>query len=189
MTRLAACLIVGAVLAVVLWSVYRATPRSAALPSFPVTVAWPTGAPQAVVSAKSHLHWRPTVGELPGGSARPGSGAPLPETATILSGLATWYCATSSACTRGYGPRDLVAAIDRKDTPYRKGDRVRVRSGGKSVVVRIVDVCACRGRRVIDLTSGAFSRLAPLSRGVIPVTLEGLGEEPLPTLPATDGVP
>jgi rare lipoprotein A (peptidoglycan hydrolase) len=117
--------------------------------------------------------------------AQPG---PLPETATELHGTATWYCGHGSACTRGYGPGDLVAAIDRKDTPYRKGDRVRVRSGGRSVVVRIVDVCACRGRRVIDLTSGAFSRLAPLSRGVIPVTLEGT-DEPLPTLPATDVAP
>lgn len=84
-----------------------------------------------------------------------------------IHGKATWYC-----CTKGYRPSDMVAAIDRKDAPWRKGDRVRVTAGERSVVVRIVDVCACKGRRVIDLSSGAFLRLAPLSRGVIRITLE-----------------
>lgn len=90
-----------------------------------------------------------------------------PEAVPTIHGKATWYC-----CTRGYGPSDMVAAIDRKDAPWRKGDRVRVTAGDRSVVVQIVDVCACKGRRVIDLSSGAFLRLAPLSRGVIRITLE-----------------
>ena len=90
--------------------------------------------------------------------------------ASLTTGTATWYCGSGSRCTRGYGPSDMVAAID-TDTGYRKGDRVTVRHAGKAVTVRIVDVCGCAGARVIDLTSGAFRRLAPLSRGVIPVTL------------------
>ena len=99
------------------------------------------------------------------------------------SGTATWYCSTSSSCTRGYGPSDLVAAIDRKDTPWDKGDRLLVTSGGRSVVVTVVDVCACKGRRIIDLTSGAFRRLASLGRGVIPVTITDASAI---ELPATD---
>ena len=92
-----------------------------------------------------------------------------------LGGKATHYCLPgqrgTSYCTRGYGPEDMVAAIDRKDTPWRKGDQVLVTHGSRSVVVTIVDVCACKGARLIDLTSGAFRRLAPLSRGVIAVEL------------------
>ena len=119
-----------------------------------------------------------------GPGVRPG-GAPLIEggISALISGQATWYCGSGSRCTRGYGPSDLVAAIDRKDTPFDKGDRVTVRHGRRSVTVRIVDVCACRGRRVIDLTTGAFRRLAPLSAGVIDVELEVGG--PVVTLPPT----
>jgi rare lipoprotein A (peptidoglycan hydrolase) len=46
-----------------------------------------------------------------------------------------------------------------------------VTSGGRSVVVTLVDVCRCRGERIIDLYADAFRRLAPLSRGVIEVTV------------------
>lgn len=111
--------------------------------------------------------------------------------APAIGGSATFYCRPgeqgTANCTAGYGPDDLVAAIDRKDTPYRKGDRVLVTHGSRSVVVRIVDVCACGGSRVIDLTSGAFRRLANLGRGVISVTLTAAG--PQTRLPATDTAP
>lgn len=105
-------------------------------------------------------------------------------------GEATHYCLPgqrgTAYCTRGYGPDDLVAAID-SDLGFRKGDVVLVRSllsTGGSVRVRIVDVCGCPGERLIDLTSGAFRRLAPLGLGVIPVTVELAGAER--TLPPTD---
>ena len=105
----------------------------------------------------------------------------------LLGGKATHYCLPgqrgTSSCTRGYGPDDMVAAIDRKDTPWRKGDRVLVTHGSRSVVVTIVDVCACKGARLIDLTSGAFRRLAPLSWGVIAVELTDAASI---RLPATD---
>ncbi|MBA3583024.1 MAG: hypothetical protein H0W36_00590 [Gemmatimonadetes bacterium] len=109
-----------------------------------------------------------------------------PMSATSVRGTATWYCGAGSRCTRGYGPSDLVAAID-PTTGIVRGTRLTVTSGGRSVSVRVVDVCACRGERVIDLTTGAFRRLAPLSRGVIPVTIRIGG--PRPTLPPTDVAP
>jgi hypothetical protein len=104
-------------------------------------------------------------------------------------GTATFYCSDGrdgsprSACTKGYGPDDLVAAIDRKDSEFRKGDRVLVRFGDKAVTVTIVDVCACVDARVIDLTVGAFQRLAPWHMGVLPVTIEAAGSRA--TLPPT----
>jgi rare lipoprotein A (peptidoglycan hydrolase) len=107
-----------------------------------------------------------------------------------IRGTATWYCNDgqrgTSSCTRGYGPEDLVAAID-TDLGFDKGDVVLVRSlaGDEQVTVTIVDVCGCPGNRLIDLTSGAFRRLAPLGIGVLPVTVEHAGSER--TLPPTDG--
>ena len=65
-----------------------------------------------------------------------------------------------------------MAAIDRKDTTFRRGDRVTVRYGRKAVTVTIVDTCACADRRVIDLSIAAFERLAPWGYGVLPVTVE-----------------
>lgn len=124
------------------------------------------------------------------------SGAPLPDrpspgtrelivAAPLYRGTATWYCSDGrdgsrpSPCTRGYGPDDMVAAIDRKDSEFRKGDHVLVRFGDRSVVVRIVDTCGCADARVIDLTIVAFQRLAPWGYGVLPVTLEA-ADIPLP---------
>lgn len=91
--------------------------------------------------------------------------------ASPVTGTATWYCGNGSPCTRGYDPGDMVAAIDRKDSAFRKGDVVLVTHGDRSVVVRIVDTCLCRGNRIIDLSAEAFSRLAPLGLGVIPVSI------------------
>lgn len=130
--------------------------------------------------------------QLPGAPSLP-SGAPedVAIAGPLWSGTATWYCSSSSTCTHGYGPNDLVGAIDRS-LGIAKGELVVVRFRHRSVTVRIVDVCACGGARLIDLTSGAFQRLAPLSYGVLPVTLEvlgGGGPPALVTLPPTDAQP
>lgn len=53
------------------------------------------------------------------------------------------------------------------------GKRVRVTSGGKSVVVRVNDTGGFgKYGRVIDLSRGAFAKLASTDRGVIRVCLE-----------------
>jgi hypothetical protein len=133
-----------------------------------------------------------------GGTTTALGGAPLEGGigTALVGGTATWYCSSTSPCTRycsstspctrGYGPSDMVAAID-PTLGIAKGDQVTVRHDGRTITVRIVDVCACAGERLIDLTSGAFARLAPLSRGVIDVTIEAGG--PALTLPPTDVAP
>lgn len=157
-----------------------ATPR----PAYDSPGASTSDAPRAVGVPSPGLagapHDVPQVGGVaPLATAGELSGAPL-------RGTATWYCGSGSPCTRGYQPGDLVAAIDRKDAPYRKGDRVVVSHRGRSVTVTIVDVCGCPGRRVIDLSAEAFSRLAPLGIGVIAVSIREAGQ---PALPATDTAP
>ena len=105
-----------------------------------------------------------------------------------IRGTATWYCGAGSPCTRGYGPSDLIAAID-PTTGIEKGERVTVWHGDRSVRVAIVDVCACPGARIVDLSRVAFSQLADPSLGVIPVVLvpERTSQDAVPkmTLPPT----
>jgi rare lipoprotein A (peptidoglycan hydrolase) len=103
-----------------------------------------------------------------------------------IGGDATWYCSSSSPCTRGYGPSDAVAAID-PTLGIPKGTLIAVTGAAGSRVVKVVDVCVCRGSRVIDLTSGMFREVVgPLSQGTGRVTLEYGGDAP--TLPPTDAV-
>lgn len=104
----------------------------------------------------------------------------------LISGTSTWYCHDGSGgypvsrCTRGYEPGDLIAAAG-SELPWGKGERVTVSRGDKAVVVTIVDVCACRGSRVIDLSAAAFARLGSLGEGVIRVEVTDA-----PRLPETD---
>jgi rare lipoprotein A (peptidoglycan hydrolase) len=89
--------------------------------------------------------------------------APRPLSGHHATGTASWYC-----CTRGH-PSGLYAAAG---PGLRQGDwrgrLVSVRAGGRVVRVRLIDWCACP-KRVIDLYPAAFSRLGPLSRGLLNV--------------------
>jgi hypothetical protein len=104
-----------------------------------------------------------------------GSGG-LPDTATTVRGVASWYCGGGSACTRGYPPGTLAAAAG---PALRVGDWrgriVKVCSGGRCVRVQLVDWCACP-HRVVDLYRSAFSRLASPSRGVLHVEVSWGGK-------------
>lgn len=105
-----------------------------------------------------------------------------------VGGDATWYCSGSSACTSGYGPGDAVAAID-PGLGIPRGTVVTVTGDRGTERVTIVDVCACKGDRIIDLTSGMFVRIVgPLGQGIGKVTIEW-GDGPSVTLPPTDAGP
>lgn len=145
-----------------------------------------TGAPRPL---------RATPQPIATGRAANGAPAdPIPSAGTLnysqvfrAVGTATWYCLPGrSACSRGYPADGLYAAAG---SELRVGDwrgrLVEVCSGERCIVVRLIDWCACRGARVIDLYAAAFQRLAPLERGVIPVTVRPVSL----TLPATDTAP
>ncbi len=95
----------------------------------------------------------------------------LPDTATEVSGVASWYCGGGSACTRGYPEGTLAAAAG---PALRVGDWrgriVTVRSGSRAVNVQLVDWCACP-HRLVDLYRSAFARLGSPSRGVLRVSI------------------
>lgn len=91
-----------------------------------------------------------------------------PAPAAVTSGIASYYA--DPAAPQG----SLYAAMP----GYRDGHPfyVVVRRGSRSVRVKVITQCQCyRHRfdeRIIDLSWTAFSRLAPLSRGLVIVTVE-----------------
>lgn len=119
----------------------------------------------------------------------PASGAPQPpassppDTATAtIRGRASWYAANGDVAS--------VPGWRYGDTPYwAVVDRV---ADGRvySVTVLVVGFCQCLvgtdSERVIDLSDGAFRQLAPLSVGLIRVTVEIAEQGPRVTPPATD---
>ncbi|PWN53255.1 hypothetical protein IE53DRAFT_366507 [Violaceomyces palustris] len=62
---------------------------------------------------------------------------------------------------------DLVAAVTPHGGIGKCGDRIKLTYKGSSVTVTVRDYCAACTPRWMDLTKGAFKRLAPLSQGVI----------------------
>lgn len=64
-----------------------------------------------------------------------------------------------------------------------RGTLVSLRHGKRYLVVRLTDWCACP-RRLVDLSDDAFRQLAPLSVGVIRVSIDRAVR--VPQLPATD---
>lgn len=96
---------------------------------------------------------------IPARTTEPGSGG------SALRGRASWY---------DDGPGLYGAA----GPGLRKGQLVRVCAAARCVRLRLTDVCQCyrhtARQRIIDLSPAAFSRLAPLSRGIIYVTVTKL---------------
>lgn len=155
-------------------------PPSSAVASSPVT-AGATSRPRSVKapvapSANSGVasHRLATTG-----ASRP----PRRPEGTQYAVRATFYCAPPrwTRCTRGYpasgyisGDQWIGYAAISPDLRTWTGRLILVTYGSKHVLVRVVD-CNCQAEHSIDLYGSAFRRLAPLSAGVITVTLEPVG--------------
>jgi hypothetical protein len=153
-------------------------------------VSWYDG---GAAGSRAGLNHRPvTVGLTPDRDASDGlelrdvpPASTLPDTATVVEGKASWFCRPGvSRCTSGYPASGAYAAAG---PALRVGDWrgrvVTVTSGGRSIRVTLSDWCQCPDK-VIDLYASQFQRLAPLSRGVIPVQVSWGGGAPA-TLPPT----
>lgn len=126
----------------------------------------PTKAPTTSPSAAPAEAKRPKPG--PAGE----HSQPERRSGTIrVGGYATWYDSPVSLGAAA-GPT-LRRALGKGW----RGNRVLVCHATRCVEVRLIDWCACGKRHgvptVLDLTAGAFRYLAPLSRGVIRVQVEG----------------
>jgi hypothetical protein len=100
---------------------------------------------------------------------------PVTEPPALDGGIASWCAPTPTQCQRWGGQAKLGAVHSFRwgDRPY----RVRVcRQVGPAacVTVTVVSYCGCPDGRAIDLSPYAFGKLAPLSRGLVAVTVEEL---------------
>jgi len=87
-------------------------------------------------------------------------------------GRASWFCRPGiSSCTSGYPGGLYAAAGSEIRIGNWRGRLVNVCSGGRCVIVRLIDWCACGGSRIIDLYSDAFRQIGSLSQGTLPVTV------------------
>jgi hypothetical protein len=90
------------------------------------------------------------------------------------AGIASWYCRLGvSSCTAGFPASGLYAAAGpRLRVGNWRGRFVTVTVAGRSVVVRLVDWCACP-TRLIDLYSSVVAALGlDPGRGIYPVSVE-----------------
>lgn len=157
-----------------------AAPRSASEPaSDKASVQGPIGAPPS--APPPSLSAARSVAEQTDGAPSRSPAAfesPSPaitEPPAIEGGIASYCAPTPTQCLRWGGQAKLGAVHSFRfgDRPY----RVKVcRQEGEPacVTVTIVSYCGCPDGRVIDLSPYAFRRLAPLWRGLVPVTVEEL---------------
>ena len=127
-------------------------PRSR--PSRPV-VRLPANPPRVVA-----LNEQPLVPSVRGGS---------------VSGTASYYCSPAHPiCHYRYPVGSMVAAacgrLRNAIGPKWRGRFVTVTAGSRAVRVQLVDWCGSSSK-TIDLYAAPFQRLAPLSRGVVKVTV------------------
>jgi len=95
-------------------------------------------------------------------------------------GMASWYSETDPGINKHtanmevFDDSQMTAAM--WDVPFDQLVKVTNLRNGKSVIVRINDRGPhrrfVRQGRLIDLTKGAFSQIAPLGRGLIDIQLE-----------------
>ncbi|CAE6458388.1 unnamed protein product [Rhizoctonia solani] len=90
------------------------------------------------------------------------------------SGRGTWYNPSVGTGACGWRNKDSELVVALGPSKYNKvkkcGQSITVKSGGKSVKVKVVDLCPSCGGGSLDLSPAAFKKLAPLSKGVIQVT-------------------
>ncbi len=96
----------------------------------------------------------------------------------LLTGQATWYGTGPGAGHAAAGP-ELRNALG----PDWRGTRLEVCHAGRCVMVTVDDWCAC-GDKLIDLSDEDFTELAPLSAGIVRVTIGPLRVTATP--PPTD---
>jgi len=100
--------------------------------------------------------------------------APTPTTGSATSGKATWYC-----CTMGWRGQAVVALPGALGGRYDAAPAARFATvcADRCAVLPVVDYCGCywgtASQRVADLSPEAWAAIsdAPMSRGVIPVTV------------------
>ena len=94
----------------------------------------------------------------------------------LETGLASWYNYDldeyDQICRKENEPCYSQLNLTGASRKYDRGTKLKVSYQDKSVIVRVNDYGPADESRIIDLSSYAFSKLAPLSWGLITVTIE-----------------
>ncbi|KAG6866962.1 hypothetical protein C0991_003878 [Blastosporella zonata] len=101
--------------------------------------------------------------------------------ATNTGGFATFFYqnGVAGACGTVHKDNDLIAAMDKDrygDLNVKSslcGQQVKITNtaNGKSVIVTVADACpTCKNSNSIDLSVGAFTKIATEAQGMVPIT-------------------
>jgi hypothetical protein len=144
----------------------RASQSAAMLRTLEVMMS-PTPSPSVYKAPTAAPTPKATPKPTPRPTARPTTRPvprPVARVSHSISGKATWYRWHLGEAAAGPLLRKALG-------PHWRGRTVTVCSG-RCTRVRLTDWCLCsRERRLVDLDSRSFARLAPLSRGKIAVTV------------------
>jgi len=149
---------------------------SAPAPPKPTTKALPPPAP-----APAPAPPKPAPAPAKPAPAPPSNGGGGSGGNVFTGGFATFFFqnGVAGACGTAHSDNDLIAAIDIQrygNTGVRSGlcgKQVSITNpaNNKNVVVTIADACpGCNGQNSIDLSTGAFNRIADPSQGQVPIT-------------------
>ncbi|KAG0062954.1 hypothetical protein BGZ89_010275 [Linnemannia elongata] len=98
------------------------------------------------------------------------------EVGSGYSGKGTWFTDSTGSCGTSFDTNDMIVAMNEAQMGGTSmcGKSVRITSGGKSVTARVTDTCPSQycNSGSLDLSQAVFSKLAPLSTGVISITWE-----------------
>ena len=104
------------------------------------------------------------------------SAAPIPESEEQLqergmtSPRITYYSGSqlkNPACGGPTPSRNSMIAAVKKGGAFSCGDHIRISHKNKSIKVKVVDYCESCSNKAVDLTPGAFAKLANLDEGII----------------------
>ncbi|KAI9362374.1 RlpA-like double-psi beta-barrel-protein domain-containing protein-containing protein [Pilaira anomala] len=95
------------------------------------------------------------------------------------SGTATFFTPNVGSCGWKNKPSDLIVAVNGKDMKNASGKSNKnplcgkmvevTNSSGKKIRAKIVDTCPGCSKGDLDLSPAAFSKLAPLSKGILKI--------------------
>ena len=112
------------------------------------------------------------VAPRPTAVAKAVASKPASPPAHRIAGQGSWYCSSTSPCTKGY-PSGLYAAAGPALRAFLgsgwRGSTVTICGKQSCIRATLIDSCTCA--RLVDLYSMAFQQLAPLSRGVVSITV------------------
>ena len=95
-------------------------------------------------------------------------------TSLMLAVVCSWYGGSFAGRPTASGELYSVSGLTCASNQHKLGTRLRLTSGGNSVIVRVNDRTAKNYANRIDLSPAAFTKLAGLKTGLVEASVEVL---------------